>query len=150
MKRLFQTLTAALVLGTFVSVESAAAEPAATVRVEVTGLRNTTGQVGCLLFNAPKGFPEDYSLAYRQVIAPITGTQATCEFKDAPPGTYAFIVLHDENMNGKMDKNFFGIPTEGYVASNNVRHAMSAPEFTESSFAVKAGALTNMKAQVGY
>jgi uncharacterized protein (DUF2141 family) len=26
-------------------------------------------------------------------------------------------VRHDENMNGKLDKNFVGIPKEGYGAS---------------------------------
>ena len=148
--RLFPLLTATMALGTLAFIEPALAEPATSVRVEVTGLKNTAGQVGCLLFNAPEGFPEDPARAYRQVTKPIKGAQASCEFKDTPPGTYALIILHDENMNGKMDKNFLGIPTEGYVASNNVRPALSAPDFKESSFAVKAGAVTTIHAKVGY
>ena len=147
---LFRLLTATLILSSIVPTVAAAAEAATSVRVEVTGLRNTTGQVGCLLFNAPEGFPTDHARAYREVAAPIKGAQASCDFKDTPPGTYALIVLHDENMNGKMDKNFLGIPTEGYVASNNVRPAMSAPKFKESSFSVKAGVDTIINAKVGY
>ncbi len=146
----FRLMTAVLTISFFAPIASAAGETTAAVQVEVTGLKNTAGQVGCLLFNSPEGFPEDYSKAYRQVISPIKGTQSSCEFKDITPGTYAVIVLHDENMNGKMDKNFFGIPTEGYVASNNVRHAVSAPGFSESSFSVAAGGATKINTQVGY
>ncbi|MFI9650852.1 DUF2141 domain-containing protein [Guyparkeria halopsychrophila] len=29
------------------------------------------------------------------------------------PGTYALAVIHDENMNGKLDTQWLGIPTEG-------------------------------------
>lgn len=147
---LFRLLTATLILSSTVPIVASATEAAASVRVEVTGLRNAAGQVGCLLFNAPEGFPEDHSRAYRQVVAPIKGAQASCDFKGTPPGTYAVIVLHDENMNGKMDKSFLGIPTEGYVASNNVRPAFSAPKFSESSFSVKAGVDTSLNAKVGY
>ena len=49
------------------------------------------------------------------------GNSAICQFNDIPPGTYAIAVFHDENANGKLDKNFLGIPCEGYGASNNVR-----------------------------
>ena len=147
---LYRLLTATLVLSSTVPIVASAAEAAASVRVEVTGLRNTAGHVVCKLFNAPEGVPEDNSRAYRKVIAPIKGAQASCDFKDTPPGTYALIVLHDENMNAKMDKNFLGIPTEGYVTSNNVRPALSAPKFSESSFSVKAGVDTIINAKVGY
>jgi uncharacterized protein (DUF2141 family) len=30
------------------------------------------------------------------------------------PGKYAIAVIHDENCNGKLDTNMFGIPKEGY------------------------------------
>jgi uncharacterized protein (DUF2141 family) len=148
--KIFRLITAALCMSLFVPVVSATEETIATVQVEVNGLKNSVGRVGCLLFNSPEGFPKDYSRAYRQVISPIKGTQSSCEFKDIITGTYAVIVLHDENMNGKMDKNSFGIPTEGYMASNNVRHTMSAPGFKESSFSVTAGAVTKINIQVGY
>ena len=38
---------------------------------------------------------------------------AQVTFKDLPQGSYAVSVLHDENGNGKMDKNFVGMPKEG-------------------------------------
>jgi uncharacterized protein (DUF2141 family) len=39
---------------------------------------------------------------------------ASFEFSDIKPGKYAIAVIHDENCNGKLDTNMFGIPKEGY------------------------------------
>ena len=38
---------------------------------------------------------------------------------EIPPGTYAIKLHIDENENGKLDKNFIGIPKEQYGISNN-------------------------------
>jgi hypothetical protein len=73
------------------------------------------------------GYPQTHAKAYKEMHAAIDGDHAVCEFKDVTPSTYAVIVFHDENQNGKLDKNFIGVPQEGYAASNNVRHLMSAP-----------------------
>jgi uncharacterized protein (DUF2141 family) len=35
-------------------------------------------------------------------------------------GKYAVRYYHDENLNGKMETNLVGKPTEGYRFSNNV------------------------------
>ena len=43
-------------------------------------------------------------------------------------------VVHDENMNGKLDTNWAGLPTEGYGFSNDVRGVLSAPTFAAASF----------------
>jgi uncharacterized protein (DUF2141 family) len=46
------------------------------------------------------------------MVIKVRHTQARCDFEDIPPGTYALAVVHDENMNGKLDTNWLGIPTE--------------------------------------
>jgi uncharacterized protein (DUF2141 family) len=46
--------------------------------------------------------------------------------------------MHDENDNRKLDKNFLGLPTEGYDVSNNKTYAMSSPKWSESTFRVGA------------
>ena len=40
---------------------------------------------------------------------------------DIPAGDYAFIVYFDENKNGRLDRNFIGIPLEPIFFSNNYR-----------------------------
>jgi uncharacterized protein (DUF2141 family) len=44
--------------------------------------------------------------------------------------------MHDENMNGKLDKNFVGAPKEGYGASNNPKKRMGPPKFDEAKFSL--------------
>ncbi len=54
-------------------------------------------------------------------------------FEGLQPGTYAVRLMHDENDNGKLDRNLVGMPTEGYGFSNNPR-VMRAATFEEASF----------------
>jgi len=53
-----------------------------------------------------------------------------------PAGEYAIALYHDENNNGKCDRNFFGIPKEGFAFSNNVKPFLSAPSFKSCKFSV--------------
>jgi uncharacterized protein (DUF2141 family) len=56
-------------------------------------------------------------------------------FEDIAPGTYAIMVLHDENDNKRMDFEANGMPKESYGTSNNVM-AMGPPSFSDSKFEV--------------
>jgi uncharacterized protein (DUF2141 family) len=46
-------------------------------------------------------------------------------------GTYGITLLDDENANGKIDKNFIGIPKEGFGFSNFFMTKMKKPAFDE-------------------
>ena len=48
--------------------------------------------------------------------------------------SYALAVIHDENMNGKLDTNRLGMPTEGYGFSNDAKAFLRAPSFSAASF----------------
>ena len=52
------------------------------------------------------------------------------------PGKYAVRYYHDENMNGKMETNLVGKPTEGYGFSNNVIGKFGPPPFEKWLFEV--------------
>ena len=107
--------------------------------IKVTGVRNAKGKIGVALFQGEAGFP-DGSKALRKQQAEIDGRSQSAEvvFRDLPPGIYAISVLHDENMNGKLDKNFLGIPQEGYGFSNNPGKKMRAANFDEAKFSLNA------------
>jgi len=109
-----------------------------TLTVRVTGARNTKGKIGVTLFQDAQGFPDDTSKAVRQQSVEIDSNTRSAQvtFKDVPQGTFAVSVLHDENGNGKMDKNFVGIPKEGYGASNNPKKKKRAPTFDEAKFSL--------------
>jgi uncharacterized protein (DUF2141 family) len=121
---------------------SASADPLLTaqVRAEISGIRNGRGDVACLLFASSDGWPKTTARAFRVRHVAIADGRATCDFGDVPAGSYAVMTVHDENRNGICDTNAFGLPKEGYGASNNVTHALSAPTFNESRFTVAGGA----------
>lgn len=105
------------------------------IHVKILNIRNSTGTVACALFDSPEGFPEEYlRMATNVMIIKIRKDQARCDFEDIPPGTYAMAVVHDENMNGKLDTNFLGIPREGYGFSNDSTGPLGAPPFSAASF----------------
>lgn len=105
------------------------------IHVKVLNIRNSTGTVACALFESSVGFPAEYlSSATNIMVIKIRRAQARCDFLDIAPGTYALAVVHDENMNGKLDTNWLGIPTEGYGFSNDVTALLGAPSFSAASF----------------
>jgi uncharacterized protein (DUF2141 family) len=108
----------------------------ATLTVNVTGARNVKGQIRAALFRSGEGFPSDSSKAIQTQAANIDPQtlRARIVFTGLPAGVYAVSVFHDENMNQKLDKNFMGIPKEGYGASNNPRKKMGPPSFDETKF----------------
>lgn len=102
--------------------------------VSVVNLRNDEGTVAAALYNSEKGFPEDSTAVFRSAHGQPSGGRAAVVFTGIPYGYYAIAVLHDENMNGRMDKGIFGIPKEGYGFSNNVTGFMRAPSFEKAGF----------------
>ena len=66
-----------------------------------------------------------------------------------PHGEYAIAVFVDANGNGKMDKNFLGIPKEQYGFSNNVMGRMAAPSFEQAKFEVTGPASQNIILRIG-
>lgn len=109
--------------------------PCPGIHVKILNIRSSTGTVACALFESPDGFPTDYlRTATNVMVIKIRKDQARCDFEDIPQGTYAMAVIHDENMNGKLDTNWLGIPTEGYGFSNDAKGVIGAPAFSAASF----------------
>lgn len=105
------------------------------IHVKILNIRNSAGTVDCALFESPIGFPIEFlHSATNVMVIKVRKAQARCDFEDIPPGTYAIAVIHDENMNGKLDTNWLGIPTEGYGFSNDVKALLGPPSFSATSF----------------
>lgn len=85
--------------------------------------------------NAGDFLKEDKAVLKR--IVDVSGKESVpVVFEDLSPGTYAVAVFFDVNDNGKMDKNFLGIPKEKYGFSKNIYPLMRAATFKESSFLI--------------
>ena len=109
--------------------------------VDLTGLRSAKGQVHLCLTSQAARFlrcKDDKEAVAMTVPAAKAGHLTLGPVR---PGTYALLVVHDENGNGKLDM-IMGIPREGFGFSNNPKIHMRAPRFDEVRFAVHPGAQT--------
>jgi uncharacterized protein (DUF2141 family) len=101
-----------------------------------------------LIFDSARGWPEDVRAAIRSGAVPArTGTVALA-FDDLPPGSYAAVVLHDEDADRKLDRNWAGIPREGWGMSNNPKARMSAPDFSRARFTLRGN--TRLRVHLNY
>jgi uncharacterized protein (DUF2141 family) len=98
------------------------------LEVQVDGIPNSKGNLFIGLFNSRATFP-NYGKQYKGVVLKLEGKSHVYQFKNLPKDSYALAVYHDENKNGKLDKNLVGAPTEAYGFSNNARETFSAPSF---------------------
>ena len=102
--------------------------------VTIQQFKNSNGQVCVALYNKDDAFPKVPDRAVKLIDAPIQNNKAVIIFESLPPGEYAVSVYHDENKNGKMDTNFFGIPKEGVGASNDARGHFGPPHYKDAKF----------------
>ena len=137
-----------LFLGVFVSVRAQNTN-VSIVRVEIIGLKSSDGKILINLFDKEKGFPSNPQSALKSSVIEIKNKQAFIEFSCKPQQEYAIALVHDENNNGDMDKNFFGIPKEGYAFSNNYRPTIKSPNFKQASFKA-TGEKTTLKLNIIY
>ena len=108
---------------------------AADLTVNVAGLHSTEGDVRVALYDAEETFLQvDARLAGARLKAR-SGAVRTL-FTGLKSGTYAVSVYHDENSNAQLDKNFLGIPREGYGFSNGARAFFGPPGFSKAAFTV--------------
>ena len=110
------------------------------IHVEISGLRNDKGKVMCALFSSTDDFPKKAEKAIARTQSTISKGQAVYEFSAVAPDTYAVSVFHDENSNGKLDKNLIGMPREGVGASNNAKGYFGPRNSTPLPFAMQVAA----------
>jgi len=111
-------------------------ELSATLTITMKGFRNTKGRVFIALFDKQNGFPNDRDKSCRKAKEDIDADSVVVVFENVPYGSYAISVYHDENNNGKLDKRWGVIPSEGIGSSNNVRQQKKAPSFDDARFSV--------------
>jgi len=105
-----------------------------TLTVYVDGLDASGGNIGIMLFQNDKGWPDKHASAFKDIDQP--AKQGTVKFviTGVPEGSYAISSCHDTNKNGKLDKNFVGKPTEQWGMSNNPHASLHAPPFDKAKF----------------
>lgn len=102
------------------------------------------GTMVILLFDDADDFGADIDRAAQRLDVKDFSETATATFRDLAPGRYALFVFQDRNDNGKVDKNFIGIPKEPVTASNLTK--VGRPSWKKASFDLAEGNQTiNLK-----
>ena len=120
----------------------------ADINIEVQNIKSITGKVSIGLYHKSENFPI-ISKVYKGVHLDISSHTRSYTFKQIPDGIYAVSVFHDENSNNKLDKNFLGIPKEGYGFSNNAKATPFSPSFNDAKFKISTQTV-NLKIKLEY
>jgi len=101
--------------------------------IVITGLENDDGEVLITVSNSRENYESD-NPAFIGMKVKIENRKAEYTFEELPFGEYAIKLFHDENMDGELDTNFLGIPTEDYGFSNNVRGTFGPADYDDAKF----------------
>jgi uncharacterized protein (DUF2141 family) len=104
---------------------------AATLEVVVAGVRNNTGDIRVAVCSEQAFLkPTCEHVGH----APASAGEVVVRIPNVPSGVWAAQAFHDENRNGVIDKNLFGIPTEGLGFSNDAKIMFGPPDFAAAAF----------------
>ncbi|GMQ27803.1 DUF2141 domain-containing protein [Algoriphagus confluentis] len=112
------------------------------LEVEILQAKSNSGMIRVLVFQQADGFPDDLNKAIRSISIPSTLPTSKLLIEDLDAGTYAISIIHDENLNGKLDTNPVGYPTERFGFSNNPKIYFGPPSFEKAAFKLDKGSKT--------
>ena len=119
------------------------------IHVHVHGIRNANGTMKAVLYGPdPETFLVKGKKADKEREPSEEGSMTLC-VAARTSGPYAVVVYHDENDNHKFDRNWVGLPTEGFGFSHNPTLYLAPPSFEETAFEVNGG-ITHVEVEVRY
>jgi uncharacterized protein (DUF2141 family) len=125
---------ALLITGMFLQAPAAVAQEGGTLRVVATNVSSDAGTIEVWVYENEDTWLSDRYRTRKAVPVKgnLQGDTVTLELL-LPPGEYALSVFHDENGDGKLARNFIGIPKEPAGFSNNYR-PKGPPRFAKAAF----------------
>ena len=128
----FPATIAALATSLFLTLTPTSAS-AAELTVEIKGIASDKGDVYVAIYDKTEKWMKT---ALSDAKASAKKGSVTVTFKELPEGDYAISLYHDENGNGKMDRNVIGMPTEPYAFSNDAAGNYGPASFEQAKFKV--------------
>ena len=109
------------------------------LHIVVSGARREAGNITYTLYGQDSGVFLKPHGALAVVRVMLSGTTTEACLSVTAPGAYAAAVYHDENNNHHFDKNFLGLPAEGYGFSNDAPTLFGPPSFKSVQLMVHPG-----------
>ncbi len=117
------------------------------IRVYISGVRQPKGQILCALFRHRDDWLDRIYQGARAKQS--SQGRVICDFPKVPHGHYALSLFHDVNSNTKLDKNWLGIPKEGYGFSRDPSIGFGPPGWDETVFTHK-GKMMRLSSKLRY
>jgi len=129
-----------LFLGIFAVQWVAADDLTGILIVEISGLKDATGDVYVAVYNSDDDWlSEDGVFASEKVaIADALDGELVRTELQLPLDDYALTVFYDADGDGELDTNFIGIPKEPFAMSNNAVAKFGPPKYDEAVFTLGA------------
>lgn len=106
---------------------------AADLTITVRDVHSSIGSVFVAIYDSSASFMKPELAKTKQRTKAAMG-QVKFVIHNLPAGKYAVASYHDENNNGKLDKNSYGIPTEGFGFSNDAQGIGGPPKYAQAVF----------------
>ena len=113
----------------------AQAGPTGTLVIRIVGLGSGKAPIRVAVFNAAETWLHDAAASYKTILERGSG-EPQWRIQDVPYGEYAVAVFEDKNRDGKVNRNFLGIPSEPYGFSNNARSSLGPAKWEDAKFVV--------------
>ena len=112
--------------------------------IKIQNIEVVKGNIRIGVFNTSETFLKESSI-FKSYVIPVNDTTETIIIDDLPKGEYAFIMFHDKNSDGKLNRNFLGIPKELFAFSNNVVPKLAQPSFEDCKFSLAKDRVMDIK-----
>ena len=107
---------------------------ATNIDFRITGLKSNEGKVYIQLFKGENNYKNGTADASSVVKA--NKGEVLISFSAHEHGEYGIRYFHDENDNGKLETNLFGLPVEGYGYSNSAKPNFGPVAYEQIKFKV--------------
>ncbi|NJN42755.1 MAG: DUF2141 domain-containing protein [Flammeovirgaceae bacterium] len=99
------------------------------LEVVIKNIQNNKGSILVGLFTSKDSFMKE---DFRSEKVKASGSEVIVTFRNLPKGDYAISIIHDEDENGEIDSNLFGIPKEGFGFGNDAMGTFGPPSFDKA------------------
>ena len=119
--------------------------------IKLLNIRSNKGNILISMYNKPDQFPDNPKWKYLIPKSKLMEQGNRFQIKDVLAGQYAIAIIDDENCDTLLQKNFLGIPKEGYGFSNNSKPSIKgAPSFEDCIFLVDEGGKKILEIELQY
>ena len=111
-----------------------ASESTGILIVNINGFPSSEGFAMVALHDSEESYKGEADAAIAKTQVKVVDQKVQAIFGNIAYGGYGISIFHDENANGKMDKNAMGIPKEAYGFSNNAKGFLGKPDYANVVF----------------